>query len=229
MSPTFSLVYASRRPNVFIRTINQWHSQAADKSQLEWILCLDSDDAASLSLIPAVPEFVRLGVQSDLPSDCVKAWNFAASMATGRVLIAVSDDFVAPPRWDQQLLEVGLGRWIDQEAVIQVDDGQAARLVTLPIVTRRRYDRYGYLFHPSYQSMYADDELTAVAVRDGILFGAPEVLFQHRHWNSGGRTKDHVDAAHSSAERMLQGRRTFEARRAAGFPTEWPLAAARQQ
>lgn len=217
--PAFTLAYASRRPACVLPTIDRWNKAATWSWLAEWIVCLDADDLEALKMIPAIPKTARVAVQSDLPSDCVKAWNFAASLATGKVIIAVSDDFYPPENWDGLLAAALSGGLALQQKVVRVSDGFHNRLCTLPILTSARYEQFGYIYHPSYRSMFADDEFTEVAYRDSVVIDAPELVFQHRHWDNGFRKKDLLDEVHGGKKRMAEGKANYEKRRLAGFPT----------
>jgi hypothetical protein len=49
------------------------------------------------------------------------------------------------------------------------------------ILGKRYYDRFGYIYHPSYKSLWCDNEFTEVAAGLGkhTYFGA--CLFRHEH------------------------------------------------
>jgi hypothetical protein len=51
----------------------------------------------------------------------------------------------------------------------------------MAILTRKYYDRYGYVFYPEYFSMYSDNEFTKQAERDDVVINAKEIVFQHFH------------------------------------------------
>jgi len=42
-------------------------------------------------------------------------------------------------------------------------------LITLPVIGRKLYDRFGYIYHPAYKSEYCDDEQTEVFEKLGVL------------------------------------------------------------
>lgn len=173
ITPTFSLCYTSRRP-VYIKDICEiWLSKAVDPSAVEIVITTDKDDPASTNEAARIARD-RPGVasytQEDLPGTCVKGWNLAASHTTGKILIAISDDFIPPLEWDQRLLkDIGVPGWPDGEYVVHVDDGFIKTLCTIPIITRKRYERFGYLFYPGYQSMFCTPAGTQICMADQTL------------------------------------------------------------
>jgi hypothetical protein len=92
--------------------------------------------------------------------------------------------------------------------------------MVLPIITRARYARFGYLFYPKYKSMFCDTELTEVAYRDGVVIDAHHLLFEHMHPDCGKRNRDQNDLLHASSERWNVGEMLFNFRKAAGFPVD---------
>jgi hypothetical protein len=101
-------------------------------------------------------------------------------------LIALADDFVPCPKWDIELLAVIPDA--DGQYVVDVSTGRADGLLTLSILTRAYYLRYGRIFYSDYDergTMYNDDDFTAVARRDAVVIDARRLWFEHRHPSYG--------------------------------------------
>lgn len=151
---------------------------------------------------------------------CVGGWNSAAAASKGKVIIAVADDFKCPLGWDTLLLNLAPKGWIDGEYVVHVDDGYVRSLCTLAILTRKRYDKFGYIFYDRYSSMFADTEFGDVASRDGVIIEAMHLLFEHMHCDCGKRPKDKVDEEHASRIRWTEGEQLYNFRKRCGFPLD---------
>src|SRR5882724_7069954 len=183
-TPLFSLVYTSVRPKLIKQVVDLWNSRSIHYN-IEWCIVADDGDIESLSAAGlATGEAVKsgqcrsakIGVNSG-PKNCTAGWNAAAALSTGKVIIAVADDFVPPLGWDEALLALQPKTWVDEDRVIHVNDGYVQELCTLAIFTRARYDKFGYLWYPKYQSMFCDTEFTEVAYRDGAVIEAMHLLF----------------------------------------------------
>ncbi len=226
--PTFSLVYTSVRPRIIPQAVHIWNSRAAGKD-FEWVISVDEGDDASFAAAESCrarsPVSLKIVVNTG-PKNCVSGWNAAAAASEGKVLIAVSDDFVPPPDWDSALLAGDMPQgWVDGEFAVHVEDGYVHNLMVIPVITRKRYNRYGYLYYPKYQSMFCDTELTEVAYRDGVVIDAKHLLFEHMHPDCGKRARDESDLQHASVERWNTGEMLFKFRKARGFPLDdGPLA-----
>jgi hypothetical protein len=232
--PTFTLLYTTIRPQAVEQVLNLWLNRAADKTKINVMVTTDVDNAATIAALTKLQSDIEfnqkhngyyVGVQQNLPGNCVKGWNMAAEMAkvggcAGDVLIAIADDFIPPENWDAQLATVAEDGWYLKDHVVHVSDGYNTDIFTLAIVTYARYKRFGYVFYPQYESIYSDTELTFVANGENVVINATHLLFEHMHPDCGKRTRDLVDLNHSSDARYKTGRMLFEYRQSIGFPID---------
>jgi len=226
--PIFSLAYTSVRANLIPRVVALWLERAASKSQVEIVLAVDEDDAESLKVAARLVSDwaanntcgrVHVVINSG-PKTCVSGWNTAAAATTGKVIICVADDFVPPKGWDTLLLGLQPADWLDKEHVVHTEDGYVHDIFVLSILTRVRYERYGYVFYPKYLSLFCDTEFGEVATRDGVVIQAMHLLFEHCHPDCHKRQRDTVDTVHASQERWNAGEQLFKFRRMLNFPVD---------
>ena len=224
--PIFSLVFTSVRPHVMPSVLEFWNSRSTLK-QHEWCLGIDEGNEGALLVANQLAQQspnVKIAVNTGAKT-CVGGWNAAAAVSTGKVIIAVADDFVPPQNWDALLLSIAPKGWEDGEHVIKVEDGYVHNIFVLSILTRKRYERFGYIFYPKYLSLFCDTEFGEVATRDGVVLEANHLLFEHCHPDCFKRPRDGVDMVHASKERWNAGEMLFNFRRAQGFPIDdGPLA-----
>lgn len=218
MSYTFSLVYTSARPDHIEKVVKLWRDRAHDKSSVEVIISVDAGNEKTLEAARRVP-MARVIVNTG-PRTCVAGWNAAVEVATGKVLIAIADDFVPMQHWDLGLLSIQGGKWIDEDRVVHINDGFIGSLCTLAICTMVRYKKFNYLFYPSYESLFSDTEFTYRAKQDGVIIEAMHLLFEHQHCDNGKRARDAVDIQHASRERWARGEMLFNLRAIRGFPID---------
>lgn len=176
--------------NAYIR----WLAAASDHNTYQYILSLDLDD-------PTINEYRRNF--GDISHDdivvnpnksYVEAVNVAASRAIGDCIIVMSDDFDCPKSWDMSL-SATIAAEAGEHYAILVDDcyGHETPILTLPIISRSLYVTLGYIYYPEYYSMFADNDITELCKRMGVLHTAP-LKFRHRHYSlpEFRRTKDLV-------------------------------------
>jgi glycosyltransferase involved in cell wall biosynthesis len=224
-TPTFSLAYTSVRPALVPQIVKLWEERAKFKD-IEWVISVDAGNDATIQAVEKLRDSTeRAGkrpiklVINEGRKNCVDGWNAAAAGTTGKVIIAVADDFVPPPNWDEELLKLQKD-WIDGEYVVHVNDGFVGHIFTLAILTRKRYDRFGYLWYPGYESMFVDTEFGDVALRDGVVIEAMHLLFEHMHHANGKRPKDAADANHENDVRWKRGETLYNFRKHRGFPVD---------
>lgn len=162
MQPTFSLAYTTIRPAYVAKVVKTWNDRSSLKAH-EWVVSLDGNRADCVEAARQAGMLLQQAgkgcaaykaiVQKEPPYNCVRGWNLAASQTTGKIIITVADDFMPPENWDTQLLAVRPG-WEDGEFVVKVEDGYVHDIFVLSILTRKRYEKFGYVFYPQYESMF---------------------------------------------------------------------------
>jgi hypothetical protein len=180
-------------------------------------------DAAQADQLPRFPfEYHRTVVNHGRES-CNAAFNAAARVSSGSILFLEADDCFPPADWDRLLIETvyRANKTLDDDFVIWVSTGgpNDDRLMTVPILSRRRFLTKGYAIWP-YPSVYADNDFTESARADGVVIDARASLrFEHRHFSlPGGLPRDEVYDRQNSRENYAEGERIFQERRALGFP-----------
>jgi hypothetical protein len=175
----FSVLHATRRADEAVKAMFFWLSCAHNAGAIEWIFAVDEDDQETLDKL--VGYRVVTVKKGEGPGGPVAAWNAAAKESTGKILIQMSDDWIPISHWDAAIVQK-LGDQLDDEAVLRISDGHRKDdLMCMAILTRKYYDRYGYVFYPEYFSMYSDNEFTKQAERDDVVINAKEIVFQHFH------------------------------------------------
>lgn len=194
-----SVIHPSRgRPAQMVGTRTKWLDGADDLSNIEYIFSLDSDD---VTIPHVITDWVRTAIKPN--KSAIEAINNAAKVSTGDLIVVISDDFDCPEHWDTLLLkEISDHR----DFVLKTVDGLQPTLVTLPIMDRIYYERYGYVYHPDYLHMASDVELTAVALMTGKLLRS-DLVFPHLHYSAGLSPKDHIneknDTTYEHGDRIL--------------------------
>lgn len=96
-------------------------------------------------------------------------------------------------------------------------DWQNKWISMLPIMGRKYYERFGYIYHPSYKSFWCDNEFTKVAVNSGKIKPIDRTIIRHQHpsWDGGMA----ADSLYTSNNANWQKDMTnFKRREAQNFP-----------
>jgi hypothetical protein len=211
----FSIIHPSLgRPDKAVETAEIWLSSAKRGYDIQYIVSLNSTDVARSQYITKFSAIPRVTIVTSDATNMVAASNVAAKEATGEIMILVSDDMFPMWHWDE-LLMAELDP--EQAQVLQVHDGIRSDIVTLPIMTRAAYKKLGYMYHPSYLSMYADNDLAETAKVHG-MYKVSQLQFDHQHYTIGKAPIDETYRKENSKVSFEYGQRTFEWRKRHGFP-----------
>lgn len=105
------------------------------------------------------------------------------------IVMVVSDDMVPQLKgYDDVLRTHMLARYPDTNGILWVNDGtQGINLNTITIMGKAMYTSFGYLYHPSYKSLFCDTEFTDLC--EGSLASKctyiPHMLIRHEHPGTG--------------------------------------------
>lgn len=177
-----SIIHPSRgRPEQALKTAQKWIELAG--CPIEWWLSLDEDDRDHYENIPDNTLFLVNKNRS-----AIDAINNAAIVSRGDILIQIADDFDCPPDWGKQIIETTKGK---TDWILKTPDGIQPWIITLPIMDRAYYNRFGYIYHPGYRHMFCDTEMSCVADLTGRRITA-NIPFKHNHYSVGGAVKDAI-------------------------------------
>ena len=129
------------------------------------------------------------------------------------IIIIPSDDFYPPINWDMLLRETML----DLITVLQVNDGNMADIISIPIMTYAAFERMNrIIYHPDYEHMFADKELYDTAMELSICkkMDITDPLFEHKHYFFKTREMDehdkHLDAGYKRGKEIYTKRRYLD-------------------
>jgi hypothetical protein len=105
------------------------------------------------------------------------------------ILVNFSDDMeFIQHSFDNIIRNKFILHYEDTDGNIYFNDGFVGeRISTMSIIGRKYYDRFNYIYHPSYNSLWCDNEYTEVAKRNQKIIYFGERIFNHNHpANVGG-------------------------------------------
>jgi hypothetical protein len=191
--------YASRsRPEKFFEGLHNIIDTAADKVNYTVFCCLDMDD---LSMFEADTMFhfkdglqqkwqevqqkssnIILDVRSSKSKiDAINRPLSAFVQANWEILVNFSDDMrFTVYGWDQLIREGFRCNGFDK--FLHFPDSTAKNmLATMSIMDRNYFKRDGYIYDPSYKSLWCDNEALAVAKLRGCYVYMGTQIFDHYH------------------------------------------------
>lgn len=212
-----------QRSEKFFDTLNQYRDLASGRHHLQYLISLDLNDAAMntdevKARLAAVPDLhYRYGTTKskvdafnrdmDLPDE----WD---------ILVATADDNRPTVAGYDDVIARDMTRWFpDLDGALHYNDGRMGdELCTHPIMGRRLYEWFGYVVHPAYRSIFCDNEYTEVCRAHGKIVYRPQVILDHAWiYFTGADDLHHHNRTFNGPDQY-----TYEQRRAAGYPREWP-------
>jgi glycosyltransferase involved in cell wall biosynthesis len=198
-----TLCHATARPNGFQGARWAWLSMAKHPNKIQHLLGVDVDaDEYAGNEKVIVPD-----------GKCVGAWNACAKQAKGKYIIQLSDDFIPPVGWDEEIRK----RLPDptKPAVLAVSDGyRTDDLLCIAICTKPTIDYLGgNLFAPEYaecSGIFSDNEYTA-RTKD-IQVQAKDLVFKHQNPFFTKGEQDEVFVRHNAQSNYDLGKKIFEQR-----------------
>lgn len=200
---SISIIHPSRsRPDKSWKVCQDW--LAKSHTSVELIISLDEDDPFLSEYQDKHKYFGTILVNNN--RSAVDAINRAAEVAKGDILIVVSDDTECFYGWGRHIRNHMQGKcdWI-----LKTQDGIQPWVITMPVMDRAYYERFGYIYHPSYLHAWCDTELTCVAELTDCKVDT-NFNFPHNHHSIGKSEKDEVSERADLSFEI--GRLNFETR-----------------
>lgn len=224
----FSILHTSARPQEWRKVYRAWLDAAQNQADFEYILLVDA--RWGFSSLPTMdrPQDRAYWVPGSGPINYVRNVNHLAGKASGKVFIVNADDQFPAEKWDLNLkraihLHVPGGiRSTDEFLLGVTTHTQMERekgICVMPVLSRSRFERLGYIFYPHYESMYADQDLADHAKHDECYYelGEEYGVFPHLHPIITGKEIDEACAVQNRAEAYALGAALLERRRANKF------------
>lgn len=217
----FSILHTSARPDKWKTIYDAWRFAAADPGCMEYILVCDR--RWGFDHLPTHDEgFYGIALWNTGRRCYVDGVNIAAAYATGDVLIVNADDQYPCDHWDTALANAVDPFGADNRFVVEVNTETPAEhdrgILVMPILSGARYEKYGYVLYPAYESMYSDNDFCEMARRDQCVIDARHLTFPHRHPIADHSLEwDEAYKAQNRQEAYQLGQAVLEKRRESNF------------
>lgn len=193
------------RPQKLLEVLRLYINKATDPSKMFFMITLDSDDPTAHS--PLIDSLIALHpnvrVHVGISGTKIKAVNRDMDVAPFfDILLLASDDMIPIVDGYDEIIRSNMHKYYPStDGVLWFNDGfQGNGLNTLPIMGRKYYQRFGYIYNPIYQTLWCDKEFTDVSIflRRQTYF--PEVIIEHRHFVNGKALIDETYLKNSAGE-----------------------------
>lgn len=147
----------------------------------------------------------------------VQAINADVEKVAGwNVLILASDDMIPVVKGYDDIIRKDMNdHFRDSDGVLWYNDGGQNNINTLCILGKKYYDRFNYIYHPDYTSLWCDNEFTEVSQLLKRVYKTDKIIIEHQHPVYKKTTYDQLYAKNESFYSIDQ--KIFEERKSKTF------------
>ena len=210
--------YASRsRANKFFLGLDSILSNLSDKDNFCVLISLDSDDEVmyNSNVISKLKQYInqygdKIIIKFGISKNKIDAINRDVNEIKDRfdfdILINFSDDMQFTKNGFDNIIRDKFNiHFKDTNGNLHFNDGFTGdKLSTMSIIGRKYYDQFNYIYHPSYISLWCDNEYTILAKKNNKIQYFDEQIFLHNHpSNIGGIIDEQLRKTESYSESSL--------------------------
>jgi hypothetical protein len=207
------------RLDKFFYALDRYYEYADDIDNISVVVSCDTDDSVmnSTETLERLSTYKNLTIDFSDNKSKIEAVNKNVPSDGYDIILLASDDMIPVVKgYDQIIRDRMLVHYPDTDGVLWFNDGlQGARLNTLCILGKKYYDKFGYIYHPEYKSLYADNEFTEVSVNAGKAVYFNDIIIKHEHYSIDDSKNDELYKRNDSL--LSYDRAVYEKRKAHNF------------
>lgn len=173
------------RKDRFFRVIETYQNLSA--TDVRYLVTIDDDDTdfshylTRFKILALTNTFMEVGHSRGKIEACNR--DIDEYVGDCDIILLASDDMIPQVQgWDQIIINDMMKHYPDTDGVLHYNDGHMGRkLNTLCIMGRKYYERFGYIYHPDYMSLFADNEFTEVSYQLGKATYIENCIIKHEH------------------------------------------------
>lgn len=173
------------RMNKFFKVLDIYYSNIVDNENTYFLISCDIDDKTMNNGIvkTKLKKYKNLILKYSDNKSKIEAINNDLNDISFDILLLASDDMIPQIKgFDNIIREKMNQNYQDYDGVLWFNDGyQGSNLNTLCILGKKYYDRFGYIYHPSYKSLWCDNEFMEVSKILNKVKYFDDVIIKHEH------------------------------------------------
>ena len=217
--------YATRsRPNQFKTTLDLYMLYLSNKHDYHFVVSMDTDDTTMnnddiRSYLNTKRKQYQLEYYYGTSKNKIDAINRDMLAPSFDILVLISDDMIPQVQdYDDIIVHEFQETFPTYDGMLNFNDGLRndwPALCTLTVYGHVYYERFGYIYHPSYESVYCDQEQTLVGTMLKKIKNIDRVIIKHDWTNIV--FQDDLRKKTETNEQYARDRAVFEKRKAAHF------------
>ena len=186
------------RKNKFFKVLRQYQNLCEDLDNTYFLITLDNDDESmnSSDVEDIFNTFKNIKVVYGTSNSKIHAVNRDIELVNDWDIVLLASDDMTPKvkGYDNIIRNKMKELYSDTDGILWFNDGHMGnKLNTLCILGKKYYDRFGYIYHPEYKSVWSDNEFMLVGNLLGKQTYFEQVIIEHEHpdWGYGSRDEIH--------------------------------------
>ena len=223
------LKYPTRhRPIKFMNNLDAYIAKASGKHKITVVVTMDIDDSSMNNnplryyMTNKIKGNIDVTFSYGNSEGKIAAINRGVPTTDWDIIISTADDMEPVEQgWDDIIVQDMLREFPNLDGALNYNNDPRLEskgsegfktLITLPVIGRKLYDRFGYIYHPAYKSEWCDNEQTEVFEKLGVLRHIDRRPIVHK-WaeNQDALMQRNMQIGHSI------DRDTYAKRKALGF------------
>lgn len=177
------------RIDKFFDTLDKYYEYIENKTDYFFLISCDTEDIGmnNLTIRKRFENYKNLYVRFDDNKSKIEACNAGVTDFVENegcdIIMLISDDMIPQVVGFDNIIRDDMYRLFpDTDGCLWYSDGfQRDRLCTLSIIGVKYYNRFNYIYHSSYFSVWSDYEFQVVAQSMGKIQYNPKCLIRHEH------------------------------------------------
>lgn len=208
------------RPERFKETLNSIVNNSSNNNYM--VLVSIDDDDESMQKVSKEIDHPNVVFISGVSYNKIHAINRdiekASDYADWKILVNISDDMLITSKDFDNVVRSAFEESLD--IFLHLPDGFTDdKLATMSIMGKAYYERFNFIYHPSYKSVWCDNEAMDVAKKTLCYRYLPQQVFVHNHpANIGNVVWDEQYARTEAYEMHRDDNLNYETRKLQGFP-----------
>lgn len=170
------------RKDKFFKILDQYYLLLRDNNY-QFIISCDIDDLSMNNDIVKnkLSEYPNLKIYYENNKSKIEAVNNNLEEEDFDILLLASDDMLPIQSGYDKIIKENMEKFFpDTDGVLWFNDGfQKNNLNTLCVLGKKYYDRFNYIYHPDYKSLYCDLEFTLVSKELNKVKYFDDVIIKH--------------------------------------------------
>ena len=197
------------RKDKFFIVLDQYYELLENIDDIEFLITIDSDDITMNNdeTLNKLKTYKNLKYDLGLSKNKIDAVNRGIINDDYDIILVASDDMIPKVKGYDNIIRLKMQElYPDTDGVLWFNDGnQGNRLNTLCILGKKYYQRFNYIYHPDYTSLWADNEFMDVANLLNKQTYFNEVIIRHEHPDVGFGQRDFVHFDNIKYDRIDNG------------------------